>query len=87
VYLTGLGHDIQKRLLERLEEEKKEAVELAERDTWEKAEKKKQQAVKKAREEAEKKTEKALAEQKKYYEQLMKVIYLFIFFFPLCLYF
>ena len=76
--LSGIGHDIQNRLLDRLEQEKLSAIAAAEKATWEEAEKKKNQAVRKVREDAETKLFKALAEQRKQHEQILKVIFFVI---------
>ncbi|KAL8579982.1 hypothetical protein ACOMHN_054104 [Nucella lapillus] len=70
--IVGIGHEIQSRLLDRLEREKTEAMEATEKATWEKAEKKKNNALKKVCEEAAKKTDQALEQQSKEYEQKMK---------------
>lgn len=71
--LSGIGHEIQRRLLEKLEAEKQDAMHSVETTTWEKAERKKQSAVRRVREEAALQIEKALDNQRREHEQKLKV--------------
>ncbi|KAK7110139.1 uncharacterized protein C6orf163 homolog [Littorina saxatilis] len=70
--IVGIGHEIQSRLLDRLDVEKADAIEQAKLETWEEAEKKKQSAVRRVRDEAAVQIKKALEEQSVEHEQRIK---------------
>nr|KAG5690851.1 hypothetical protein BaRGS_031203 [Batillaria attramentaria] len=69
---AGIGHDIQRRLLERLEREKTETVRAAEEAVWEEAEKRKASALQRVRDEGVQQIQQQLEEERKMHEQHVK---------------
>lgn len=70
--IVGIGHDIQRRLLDRLEREKTETVQAAEEAVRKEAEKHKKSAVRRVREEGIEQLQQRIEEERKVFEQKIK---------------